>query len=109
MQVEQAKAGDKIVATGTLVVVPDVGALGSGKGAAGVSKGGGGEGFTMRSFGAREMTYRLMFIANSITSNDAKTGMVNIRGDDDLSPDEVLSQFDPKHANEVIAMKNDPQ
>jgi len=108
-QVEQAKAGDKIVATGTLVVVPDVGALGSGKGAGGVSKGGGGEGFTMKSFGAREMTYRLMFIANSIMSNDVKTGMVNIRGDDDLSPMEVLNQFDPRHADEVLAMKNDPQ
>ena len=42
LQVEVAKAGDKIVATGTLIVVPDVGALGSGKGAGGGSNGGGG-------------------------------------------------------------------
>ena len=27
----------------------------------------------MKSFGVREMTYRLMFIANSVVSNDVKT------------------------------------
>lgn len=34
--------------------------------AGGASGGGGADGFSMRSFGTREMTYRLMFIANHV-------------------------------------------
>jgi len=36
-------------------------------------------------------------------------GMVNIRGDDDLTAAEVLSEFQPRHVDEVLAMKADPQ
>jgi len=36
-------------------------------------------------------------------------GMVNIRGDDDMDELEVLSSFDPRHQEEVLAMKADPQ
>jgi hypothetical protein len=35
--------------------------------------------------------------------------MVNIRGDDDMNPDEVLSTYDERHQEEVLAMKADPQ
>ncbi len=39
---------------------------------------------------------------------NVRHGMVNIRSDDDLSPSEVLSSYEEKHAREVINMKNDP-
>eukprot|EP00798_Chlamydomonas_sp_ICE-L_P013948 gene13948-19883_t len=98
-QVDSAKPGDKMVFTGFLVVVPDVGNKGNPNAA---------EGFTMKSTGVRELTYRLMFVANSCQPSDVKTGMVNIRSEEDLTPEEVLSQYDEKHRQEVLAMASDP-
>ncbi|KAL6762863.1 minichromosome maintenance protein 6 [Haematococcus lacustris] len=112
-QVETAKAGDKVVFTGTLVVVPDVGSMRMAGGVSvksGMAKtGGGADGFSMKGFGAREMTYRLMFIANFVETSDVRSGMVNIRSDEDLTPDQVLAGFEPHHVAEVEAMQADPQ
>jgi hypothetical protein len=43
--------------------------------------------------GVRELTYRLVFIANGTQPLDQKSGMINIRADDDQEPEEVLAQF----------------
>jgi len=112
-QVEEAKAGDKAVFTGNLVVVPDVGALSlpntvAVKSGAG-NRSGGADGFSMRSFGTREMTYRLMFIANHIGAADKRAGMVNVRSEEDVSPEDVLAEYEPRHASEVTAMAHDAQ
>ena len=51
----------------------------------------------MKSFGAREMTYRLMFIANSIVSNDVSTvsvlSFVHMKSDGPQQGECVLSAF----------------
>lgn len=41
----------------------------------------------------RELTYRLCFMACGTQPLDVKSGMINIRADDDQTPDEVLAQF----------------
>jgi len=49
--------------------------------------------------GAREVSYRLMFIACSAQSAGTRDGMVNIRGDNELeTPAEVLDQFSERDA-----------
>ncbi len=40
---------------------------------------------------------------------EVRSGMVNIRSDEDLSPEDVLASYEPRHAQEVLAMKDDPQ
>lgn len=36
-------------------------------------------------------------------------GMVNVRGDDDMTPDDVLAEYEPRHRAEVLAMSQDHQ
>ncbi|KAI3831349.1 hypothetical protein MKX03_034135, partial [Papaver bracteatum] len=71
--VEHARAGDTVIFTGTLVVIPDILALASpGERAecrreAPQHSGGGHEGVRgLRALGVRDLSYRLAFIANSV-------------------------------------------
>ncbi|CAM9248993.1 unnamed protein product, partial [Phaeothamnion confervicola] len=88
--VERAKAGDKVVFTGTLIVLPDMG-LGARAGEAAVGTGAPGkrgEGFDggvggFRKLGVKELTYRMAFLACSALPADQLSGGVhNIRADD---------------------------
>lgn len=40
---------------------------------------------------------------------DTRSGMVNVRSDDDLSPEEVLAQFEAHHQQKVLEMAHDSQ
>ena len=79
--VERAKAGDKCIFTGSLVVIPDGSALArSGEAPRALSRGstpsdaatGGGGGFSgLKALGVRELTYRTCFVAGSVLQADA--------------------------------------
>lgn len=115
--VEGVRPGDKAVFSGCLVVVPDVAAL-TAPGErlqtrlSGVDRSAPAEGITgLRNgparTGVRELTYRLAFIACGTQPLDARGGMVNIRADDDLSPDEVLDQFSMEQREGLEEMRRD--
>ena len=57
--------------------------------------------------GCRELTYRLAFMACGTQPLDTKSGMVNIRADDDQTPDEVLAQFSTEQQEELERMRRD--
>lgn len=88
--VDTAKPGDRCIFTGTLIVVPDVVSLikpgekntqvslssdnvrrNQTKGMDGVSG--------LKELGVRDMSYKLVFLANSVHSSDSKTGFSNIK------------------------------
>ncbi|GAX75585.1 hypothetical protein CEUSTIGMA_g3029.t1 [Chlamydomonas eustigma] len=110
--VETANPGDKARFTGMLVVVPDISAMAlpgnvSVKSFRG-DKTSAADGFTMKSTGARELSYKLMYIASSCDASDVKAGMVNIRSDIDSTPEEILESYTASQADEVMSMKADP-
>ncbi|GAA5965759.1 hypothetical protein JCM8115_000916 [Rhodotorula mucilaginosa] len=92
--VERAKAGDKVIFTGTFIVVPDVAALGlpgvnaemmrenqggrSGPGAMGGNLGVSG----LKSLGVKDLTYKTAFLACMATSAETRSSATNIRTDD---------------------------
>ncbi|ORY81338.1 MCM2/3/5 family-domain-containing protein [Protomyces lactucae-debilis] len=90
--VDRAKAGDKCVFTGTLIVVPDVSQLGipgvraeamrSGNGRGG-QEGFASEGVTgLKSLGVRDLTYKMAFLACFTQSADARDSSGgDVRGD----------------------------
>ena len=89
--VEQVKAGDKIVATGCLAVMPDSGGLAR-AGEATVSSRTGQDGMAQgvtgtKQAGSREMTYRLLFMGSSIERSDDVGGDAALREDEE---DEAL-------------------
>ena len=79
--VELAKAGDKVILTGTVAVIPDTSGLArvgehtvSGKmsGRGDSQWGDGVQG--LRRLGVKEMTYKILFIASSVQHADQRTG-----------------------------------
>ena len=116
-QVEAVRPGDKAIFTGTLVVVPDVAAL-TAPGErlqtklSGVDKAPGGDGISglkngPARTGVRELTYKLAFIACGTQPIDQQDGMVNIRTDDDQTPEDVLNQFTTEQRDELEEMRRD--
>ncbi|MEW5303285.1 MAG: hypothetical protein WDW36_005991 [Sanguina aurantia] len=111
--VEEVKAGDKITFHGTLVVVPDVAVLAIPGERVSVKSGGGprkdgNEGVMgMKSLGARELTYRLMFIACGAAPADQVRGQINIRSDEHLTSEMVLEAYPEDKRAEVLAMSRD--
>ncbi|GIL73158.1 hypothetical protein Vretimale_4752 [Volvox reticuliferus] len=111
--VETAKAGDKMVFTGQLVVVPDVSALAApgervqlkeggnrrdaADGVLGLGKGAGG----------RELTYRVMFLACAAQPADMTKGMVNIRPDVEESSETIIAEYHDG-GESILAMARDP-
>ena len=86
--VDTAKPGDRCIFTGTLVVVPDiVSLLKPGEKVQVTFKGDksrraetAGDGVTgLKQLGVRDMSYKLVFMANSVHSSDSKTGFSNIK------------------------------
>ncbi|GJN87914.1 hypothetical protein Rhopal_000869-T1 [Rhodotorula paludigena] len=93
--VERAKAGDKVIFTGTFIVVPDVAALGlpgvnaemmrenqGGRGGGAGAMGGNLGVSGLKSLGVKDLTYKTAFLACMATSAEARASATNIRGDD---------------------------
>lgn len=117
--VEVSKPGDKCIFTGCLMVVPDIIALSKPgekiqqhlkreqarkveqKPSDGVSG--------LKNLGMRDMTYKLIFIAQYVNQADTKTNPgsrpsgISASNDSDLG-----SQFSPNELEDIIRMKNEP-
>ncbi|KAK9459542.1 MCM2/3/5 family-domain-containing protein [Lipomyces oligophaga] len=114
--VERAKAGDKCVFTGTLIVLPDVSQLGlpgvkpqstrdtrnAPRSAEGLTSGISGIG----GLGVRDLTYKLAFLACMVTSADAKdAGRSDVRGDGDQGDEEQEEFLNSLTQDEVDELK----
>ncbi|XP_015868195.2 DNA replication licensing factor MCM6 [Ziziphus jujuba] len=114
--VEKARAGDTVIFTGTVVVVPDIMALASpGERAEcrrGASQGKnamlGQEGVRgLKALGVRDLSYRLAFIANSVQISDGRRDN-DIRNRKKDADDEDIQQFTAEELDEVQRMRNTP-
>eukprot|EP00268_Persea_americana_P052479 TRINITY_DN5877_c0_g1_i1.p1 TRINITY_DN5877_c0_g1~~TRINITY_DN5877_c0_g1_i1.p1 ORF type:complete len:831 (-),score=179.28 TRINITY_DN5877_c0_g1_i1:344-2836(-) len=115
--VEQARAGDTVIFTGTVVVIPDIMALASTgeraecrreasqrQGASGGHEGVKG----LRALGVRDLSYRLAFIANSVQVASDGRGS-NLRSTRrDVDDDDDSQHFTAEEMNEIQAMRNTP-
>ncbi|KAJ8545004.1 hypothetical protein K7X08_017587 [Anisodus acutangulus] len=114
--VEQARAGDTVIFTGTVVVIPDILALASPgersecrrdasqrKNATGAQEGVKG----LRALGVRDLSYRLAFIANSVQIYDGRrdNDIRNRRRDVD---DDENPQFLAEELNDIEQMRKTP-
>ncbi|XP_027085695.1 DNA replication licensing factor MCM6-like [Coffea arabica] len=113
--VEQARAGDTVVFTGTVVVIPDVLALASpGERAECRREAPQRKGFTagqegirgLRALGVRDLSYRLAFIANSVQICDGRRN-TDIRNRRDNDEDDY-QQFTTEELDEIQTMRNTP-
>ncbi|KAL0306747.1 UNVERIFIED_CONTAM: DNA replication licensing factor MCM6 [Sesamum radiatum] len=112
--VEQARAGDTVVFTGTVVALPDILALASpGERAEcrrdssrknGISGQEGVKG--LRALGVRDLSYRLAFIANSVKICDGRRD-ADIRNRRDADDDDS-QQFTAEELDEIQRMRNTP-
>ncbi|KAK4438921.1 DNA replication licensing factor MCM6 [Sesamum alatum] len=112
--VEQARAGDTVVFTGTVVALPDILALASpGERAEcrrdssrknGITGQEGVKG--LRALGVRDLSYRLAFIANSVKICDGRRD-ADIRNRRDADDDDS-QQFTAEELDEVQRMRNTP-
>ncbi|KAK4360824.1 hypothetical protein RND71_019776 [Anisodus tanguticus] len=113
--VEQARAGDTVIFTGTVVVIPDILALASPGERAECRRDasqrknatGGQEGVKgLRSLGVRDLSYRLAFIANSVQICDGRRDN-DIRNRRDVDDDEN-PQFMAEELNDIDQMRKTP-
>lgn len=109
--VEEARAGDKAIFTGTLLVVPEV----APKNMAGdrtelqSSMKGRSDGIQgLRQYGCRELFYRMVFVAQSVvnTAEPGVGGDVDIRGDDEEK--KVVETLSSQERREITEMARDP-
>ena len=109
--VERAKAGDKCIFTGTLVVIPDVSVMSTpgerveiqNK----VDSHNPTDGFTgLRATGARALTYTLSVLASSVQPAEQRTGLVSIRDD---TEENVIDSFTAQEKDMIERMKLSPR
>ncbi|XP_057549456.1 DNA replication licensing factor MCM6-like isoform X1 [Amaranthus tricolor] len=115
--VEQARAGDTVIFTGTVVVIPDIMALTSPgeraecrRNSTSQPKGNasGNEGVRgLKSLGVRDLNYRLAFIANSVQIADGRRD-IDIRNRKKDSEEDDSQQFTAEELNEIQRMRNTP-
>ncbi|CAN8267554.1 unnamed protein product [Cochlearia groenlandica] len=114
--VEQARAGDTVIFTGTVVVIPDISALAAPGERAECrrdssqqkSSTAGPEGVKgLKALGVRDLLYRLAFIANSVQIADGSrnTDMRNRQND---SNEDDQQQFTTEELDEIQQMRNIP-
>ena len=126
--VERAKAGDKCIFNGSLVVIPDgsalarageavQGASGRIRGSSDAATGGGGGVRGLKQLGMRELTYRTCFVASSVIPMEAVAragsvaGLANLvfgpKQTTDHEPDahEVAMEFTEAQKMEIMGMK----
>lgn len=118
--VERAKAGDKSVFTGTLIVVPDVGQLGvpgnsvesrrETRNEGRPRDGGSNDGVTgLKALGVRDLTYKLNFMACMVQSAEARNNGTNIRVDADAAEEtqeafmQTLTQAEIDELKEMVS------
>ncbi|ANB12812.1 MCM DNA helicase complex subunit MCM6 [Sugiyamaella lignohabitans] len=114
--VERAKAGDKCVFTGTEIVIPDVAQLGLpgvkptairdsrgvGRGAEGINSGVSG----LKALGARDLTYKLAFLACMVQESDASdASRGDVRGDGSQGEEEQEQFLNSLTIEEVAELK----
>eukprot|EP00743_Colponemidia_sp_Colp-15_P004628 GILK01004988.1.p1 GENE.GILK01004988.1~~GILK01004988.1.p1 ORF type:complete len:834 (+),score=187.07 GILK01004988.1:48-2504(+) len=114
--VDGSKPGDKVIFTGSLVVVPDVASLlkpgeskqavarGSGRGTGEYSSMDGVKG--LKELGVRDLNYKLCFLASSVYSADARMGFINIRDEDQ---EDIVEQFTAEEREELARMKGETE
>ncbi|KAJ6795651.1 DNA replication licensing factor MCM6 [Iris pallida] len=114
--VEQARAGDTVIFTGTVVAVPDVMALTSPGERAECRReapqrqnaSGGNEGVRgLRALGVRDLSYRLAFIANSVQVADGRRG-TDIRDRRMDADNNDKQEFTQEEENEAMRMRDTP-
>lgn len=110
--VESAKAGDKVILTGTLIVIPDSISLArAGERVQARPKGGAAmrsEGYTgVKQFGVRELVYRTAFLACHVAAADDKRGATSIRAEeaDDETFESILQSYTKEEQQEISSMK----
>ncbi|KAJ3414676.1 MCM DNA helicase complex subunit mcm6 [Chytridiales sp. JEL 0842] len=113
--VERIKAGDKVIITGSPIVLPDVATLVGRKieGTRDVGGGRGGEGFAqgvsgLKALGCRELTYKLTFLgcyARSAKDRNALTAIHDSFETGDI--EEIEKQFKPEELVEVRQMQSE--
>jgi len=109
--VEKAKAGDKCVFTGTLIVIPDVAQIAApGRRIELVSKidsrnpTDGVQG--LKALGCRELTYRLAFLASFVQRAELHAGMSSMR---DESEEAIMESFSASEKDQIERMRSTPQ
>lgn len=118
--VEKAKAGDKVIVTGSPIVVPDITQLmgntsvkrdgfeGRGEGWSSLNVGFGREGVTgLKALGVRELTFKVVFLATFVQQSEEKNALSALH---DLDEDPHVSWFQklPDHERErIMEMKAD--
>lgn len=114
--VESAKAGDKVVLSGSLIVIPDAVSLARAGDRIQTAPAGAPamrhEGVTgAKQFGVRELVYRMAFLACHVAPADAKPGSAVLRSEEeDDEPMEVLLQsFTKEEREQIKEMKNQPR
>lgn len=132
--VERAKAGDKCVFTGSLVVIPDGSALARAgeapravaraSGPSDAATGGGGGVSGLKALGVRELTYRTCFVASCVMPAEALARLSAsansqaiaslLFGSQSLenhepSAEEVVMEFTRSERNEIREMKANPR
>ncbi|GKA20463.1 DNA replication licensing factor MCM6 [Tanacetum coccineum] len=114
--VEQARAGDTVVFTGTVVVIPDILALVTPgeraecrrEGAQGGNSGSVQEGVKgLQALGVRDLSYKLAFIANSVQICDGRRD-ADIRNRKRDAKDGDTLEFTSEELAEVRQMRNTP-
>lgn len=130
--VEQAKAGDRVVFTGTLIVVPDVSkfarvggetavatrgnAQGPRRGGEHSTQGMEGEGVRgLKALGVRELTYKTCFLACSVQTMEQRFNSISIRSEfnEDAEGEEgaeaaALEEFSEDELASIRDMQQDP-
>ncbi|XP_048229432.1 DNA replication licensing factor MCM6 [Ricinus communis] len=114
--VEQARAGDTVIFTGTVVVIPDIMALASPGERAECRREApqrnnstvGQEGVRgLRALGVRDLSYRLAFIANSVQICDGRRD-ADIRNRKKDVDEDDNQQFTKEEEDEIQRMRNTP-
>ncbi|KAL1193593.1 DNA replication licensing factor MCM6 [Cardamine amara subsp. amara] len=115
--VEQARAGDTVIFTGTVVVIPDISALAAPGERAECrrdssqqkSSTAGHEGVKgLKALGVRDLSYRLAFIANSVQIADGSSRNTDMRNRQNDSNEDDQQQFTAEELDEIQQMRNTP-
>jgi len=113
--VDHAKPGDRCIFTGTLIVVPDIVSLlkpGEKAQASQVADRRRGGNATrpldsvsgLKKLGVRDLSYKLVFMANSVQSQESRFGNINIR---ETEPDDAQN-FSEEEKTRILKMKAEP-
>ncbi|XP_046331406.2 zygotic DNA replication licensing factor mcm6-like [Haliotis rufescens] len=111
--VESAQAGDRCDFTGTLIVIPDVGSMSvPGAQSETSSRVRGNDGYEtegvrgLKALGVRDLTYRLSFLACTVTQSNPRFGGRNM-GDEEMTAETIKKQMTDEEWQKVYEMSQD--